>query len=49
MMKQSSIQIKLTADQQAKIEQATGKQIAVVALKPEALEGRVAPGIRSLN
>jgi hypothetical protein len=38
-----TIQIALTPEQQAQIQQATGKQ--VVSLKLEALEERLAPGL----
>ena len=42
------IQITLTAEQQGQIQQATGRQVVYVTLKPESLEARVAPG-QSMN
>jgi hypothetical protein len=40
-----NIKIELTPEQQAQINTATGQKVEALALKPEALETRVAPGI----
>ena len=39
-------EIASTAEQQIAVQQATGKNLAVVELKAESLEARVAPGVR---
>ena len=44
MSNRANLKITLTAEQQALIEQQTGKRLAAVALQPEILEPRVAPG-----
>ena len=44
MKNQTTIRIILTAEQQAQIELVTGKKLTTLALKPEALELRAAPG-----
>jgi hypothetical protein len=43
MTDKSVVKITLTPEQQVLIERTTGKQVRVVELKPEALEGRAAP------
>ena len=45
-MKQPIIQIELTPEQQAQIQQATGSRMTAVELKAETLEQRVAPGTK---
>ena len=48
-MKQTpSIRITLTPEQQAQVHQVSGRQVAVLTLKPEHLEPRIAPGL-SMN
>jgi hypothetical protein len=43
MADKAMVQIMLTPEQREQIEQSTGKQVAVVELKPERLECRAAP------
>jgi hypothetical protein len=39
-----AIKIELTPEQQEQVKKATGKDVSVVQLRPEALEERIAPG-----
>lgn len=47
MAEQPILKIRLTPEQQAQLEQATGKTLTT--LKLEALEARLAPGLRNDN
>ena len=49
MSKRTNVKIELTAEQQAQIAHATGKKLRTLALAPEALEPRVAPGMTMGN
>jgi hypothetical protein len=46
MKDRPSLNFQLTPEQQAQIQQLSGKSSTTVELKPEALEQRVAPGVR---
>ena len=47
--KKPGLKIELTPEQQAQIQQASGRKLVVVELRPETLEQRVAPGVHVAN